>query len=138
MTKKEVQKFLKESVNTLLTTDYTCCRLDLDEKLAIYVGWSGGYGHELRDDVIQDPENPDWAINAGIKVSTSDYMQTDYDFLNFPYETDGEVWDEGLSLNLEDEKDNYSKIAEWFLKDYEELKKLNITEKGEIIRGKNN
>ena len=37
LNKRKIQKFLSKSVTTLLTSNYTCCHLILDDRLALYV-----------------------------------------------------------------------------------------------------
>ena len=128
--KNKVVKFVKESVEWLQKEQCGCCRYELDKHLAIYVGWSGGYGNEKRNDVIQAKDDLDWGINVGIKVHTSDYMQTDYDFLNFPYYENGDVLDMGLSVAP---NDNYELIADDLLKWYDEVKNLEMNDDGKII-----
>lgn len=130
MNKKAIVKFIKESVEWLVENQIGNCRYKLDDHLAIFVGWSAGYGDEKRDDIIQAKDDPDWGINAGIKVWTSDYMQTDYDWLNFPYEKDGNVWD--MSLGIEP-NDNYEVLAKSMLKWYNEVKEFDMTDKGMIL-----
>jgi hypothetical protein len=129
-----IAQFVKESVDWLIAEQQGCCRYQLDEHLAVFVGWSGGYGKEERNDIIQAKDDPDWGINAGIKVWTSDYMQTDFDWLNFPYEKDGDVWDMSLGIAP---NDNYDSIANSLLEWYEEVKDLNMTDDGLIIREEN-
>lgn len=126
-----VAKFLQESVEWLQKEQIGCCRYKLDDHLAVFVGWSAGYGNEKRDDVIQAKDNPDWGINAGIKVWTSDSLWTDYDFINFPYrEEDGEVWDMGMSIS---DHDTYITDAEILLEWYEDIKHLALADDGMII-----
>lgn len=129
--KNEIAKFIKESVEWLIEEKQGCCRYQLDDHLAIFVGWSAGYGDEKRDDVIQDEDSLDWGINVGLKVWTSDYMQTDYDWLNFPYEEDGDVWDMGLDVNP---NANYEHLAESMLEWYDEVKDLELNDDGLIVR----
>jgi hypothetical protein len=129
-----IAQFVKESVDWLIAEQQGCCRYQLDEHLAVFVGWSGGYGKEERNDIIQAKDDPDWGINAGVKVWTSDYMQTDFDWLNFPYEKDGDVWDMSLGIAP---NDNYDSIANSLLEWYEEVKDLNMTDDGLIIREEN-
>lgn len=129
---EEVMKFIKKSVESLLDQSATCCRLKLDDRLAIFVGWSEGYGDELRDDCIQDKDDPTWAINAGIKVWTSDDMWTDFDYINFPYYEDGEVVDMSITVNKDDEADNYKTISQDLLNWYDDVKNLEIDKKGKI------
>lgn len=126
----KIAQFIKESVEWLVENQEGCCRYQLDEHLAIFVGWSGGYGKEPRKDVIQAKDDPDWGINVGIKVWTSDYMQTDFDWLNFPYEEDGDVWD--MSLGVAPNAD-YEYLAKSMLKWYNEAKELDMTDEGKIL-----
>jgi hypothetical protein len=128
--KNEVAKWIEESVQWLIAEKQGCCRYQLDEHLAIFVGWSAGYGNEKRDDVIQDEYSLDWGIDAGIKVWTSDYMQTDYDWLNFPYYQNGDVIDTGLSIAP---NEDYESIAEYLLKMYDEMKDLELADDGLIL-----
>ena len=128
--RNEVAKFVKESVEWLQKEQQGCCCYKLDEHLAICVGWSGGYGDEKRDDIIQASDSFDWGINVGIKVWTSDYMQTDYDWLNFPYYESGDVLDMGFSIAP---NDNYELITDDLLKWYDEVKDLEMNDSGKII-----
>jgi hypothetical protein len=126
----KIVKFIKESVEWLQKEQQGCCRYQLDDHLAIFVGWSEGYGDKKRDDVIQAKDSFDWGINVGVKVWTSDYMQTDYDWLNFPYYEDGDVLDMGLGIAP---NDNYESIADSLLKWYDEVKDLKMNDNGKII-----
>lgn len=128
--KNEIAKFVKESVKWLQKEQQGCCRYKLDDHLAIFVGWSAGYGEEKRDDVIQAKDNLDYGINVGIKVWTSDYMQTDFDWLNFPYYDDGEVLDMSLGIAL---NENYKHIADSLLKWYEEVENIVLADNGRIL-----
>jgi hypothetical protein len=129
--KAEIAQFVKESVEWLIENQEGCCRYQLDDHLAIFVGWSGGYGKEERSDIIQAKDDPDWGINAGVKVWTSDYMQTDFDWINFPYEENGDVWDMclGISPNA-----NYDIIAKDLLQWYDEVKEFDMTDDGMIVK----
>lgn len=129
--KEQIEKFIKESVEWLQKEQMGCCRYKLDDHLAIFVGWSAGYGDELRDDVIQAKDNPDWGINAGVKIWTSDDMWTDYDYLNFPYEEDGDVWDMGISIAP---NDNHRLIARVLLEWYYQVSSFTFADDGKILR----
>lgn len=126
----KIAQFIKESVEWLVENQEGCCRYQLDDHLAIFVGWSGGYGKEPRKDVVQAKDDPDWGINVGVKVWTSDYLQTDFDWLNFPYEEDGDVWD--MSLEVAPDAD-YEYLANSMLKMYNEVKEFDMTDKGMIL-----
>lgn len=128
--RNEIVEFIKESVKWLQKEQCGNCRYKLDDHLAIFVGWSAGYGNEKRDDVIQAKDNPDWGINAGIKVWTSDDMWTDFDWLNFPYDSNGNVWD--MSLGIASDT-NYEHIAESLTEWYEEVKDLELADDGLVL-----
>ena len=130
LTTRTVAQFVKESVEWLQKEQQGCCRLKLDDHLAIFVGWLAGYGKEKREDVIQAKDDTDWGIDVGIKVWTSDYMQTDYDCLNFPYEKDGEVWDMGFSVAP---NADYECLADDLLEWYDTAKYLRLEDYGKIL-----
>ena len=58
--RNKIAQFVKESVEWLQKEQEGCCRYKLDDHLAIFVGWSRGFGDEKRDDVIQAKDDPDW------------------------------------------------------------------------------
>lgn len=130
----DIAKFIKDSVDGLITGDATNYRYKLDDRLAIFVGWSEGYGDEERDDVIQDKNDLDWGINAGIKVWTSDDMWTDFDWINFPYYENDQVIDTSVSIS---ENEDYDNLARYFVAEYNKMKDLDIAEDGRIIEDGN-
>ena len=129
-TKEEIAKELKNAVEWLIDQDEGCVTIKLDDKLGICVGWLAGYGEEHRDDCIQSKAEPDFAINAGIKVYTSDDMRTDYEFINMPYYENGDVVMTDVSI---EPNEDYDELAEYLLKEYEGMKDLEIDEQGLII-----
>lgn len=128
--KNEIAKFIKESVEWLVAEQCGCCRYKLDDHLAIFVGWSAGYGEEIRNGLIQAKDDPDYAINVGIKVWTSDDMWTDFDWLNFPYYEDGDVLDMSLSITP---NENYEVLTNSLLRWYDEIKHLRLDDKGKVL-----
>ena len=129
--REQIKEFIKESVEWLQKEQMGCCRQKLDDHLAIFVGWSAGYGEEKRDDVIQAKDSPDWGINVGVKVWTSDDLWTDYDWINFPYREDGEVYYMGMSIAP---NDNYEVIVDILLKWYYEVSSFTLADDGKILR----
>lgn len=130
MNKNAIAKFVQESVEWLIENQMGCCRYKLDDHLAIFVGWSGGYDKEKDDALIQANDDPTYAINVGIKVWTSDDMWTDYDWLNFPYEESGDVWDMGMSIGPDEDLEW---VVKSLLKMYNEAKEFDMTDKGLIL-----
>jgi hypothetical protein len=131
--KEKIKEFIKESVEWLQKEQMGCCRYKLDDHLAIFVGWSGGYDKEKDDTLIQANDDPTYAINVGIKVWTSDDMWTDYDWLNFPYAKDGDVWDMGMSIGPDE---NFEWITENLIKMYYGACHLKLADDGLILREK--
>lgn len=114
----KVAKFLEESINWLVENQEGCCQYKLDNDLSIFVGWSDGYAED-DETVIHAKEDPTFAIVAGIK-SNHDYLKTDYDWLNYPYDEEtGDVWDTGISLSYDE---NLMETAQWYLEQYEAIR----------------
>ena len=130
---KQLSQWLKDSVNCLIDHQEGCCTYKLDDHLAVCVGWSGGYSNEPDESVIQATDDLTYAIDAAIKVWTSDSMRTDLDYINAPYYENGDVIDIGISIS---KNEDYDKLAEYFLKEYEGLKDLEIRDDGLIISSK--
>lgn len=133
-TMDNISKWLEESKNWLVDNQSGCCTLKLDDRLAICVGWSAGYGEEERDDVIQANDNPDYAINAGIKVWTSDDLRTDFEFINFPYKENGDIYDDAISLSKDED---FDWLANALITDYEALEGLEISKDGLVKEAQN-
>jgi len=95
-----------------------CYTLELDNRLAVCVGWEDGFDPE------DTPFGDGWDIVTGIKVWTSDDMRTDYEWINSPFYRGGDVWDTTTSIGKGDGKS----VAPWLLKEYEEMKNLPMTE----------
>ena len=115
----KVAKFIEDSVNTLMEGYYTCCKYNLDENLAIFVGWSDGYDDkDISDNELYRRETPTYRINVGIKVR-NDGDWALYDYLDFPWDPDtGDVWDTGVTINKDED---YKSVAEWELENYPEI-----------------
>ena len=131
---KQLSQWLKESVNWLIDHQEGCCTFVLDDHLAVCVGWSGGYGSEPREGIIQGIDDLDYAVNAALKVWTSDSMRTDFDYINAPYYPNGEAVDISVAIS---EDEDYDALAEYFLKEYEGFKSVVISDNGEITENPN-
>ena len=131
LNKNELAKFIKSSVKDLTEEDYGCAKFDLDGNLAVFVGWSGGWGKELRDDVIQSKENPDYALDCGIRVrNEADW--SDFDFLRCPY-FEGEGEDLDITYSISPNED-YDALAAQLIKDYEDIKDYDIDSDGKLTK----
>ncbi len=128
-TMDNISKWLKESTDWLIDNQQGCCTLKLDDRLAICVGWSNGFGDEPREDVIQAIDNLDYAVVAGVKVWTSDNMRTDFDFINFPFCKGGDVYDDTYTIAKDED---FDWLANALITDYEVLEGLEIDKDGEI------
>lgn len=124
-----VAKWLKDSTDWLIDHQEGCCTLKLDDRLAICVGWSNGFGDEPREDIIQAIDDLDYAVVTGLKVWTSDDLRTDYDWINFPYYKSGDVCDDTYAIAKDE---NFDWLANALITDYEVLEGLTIEKDGLI------
>lgn len=116
---KSIQEWVLESIKSLTSSDDGCCEYKLDDDLSLFCGWSDGYDPDDKD-MIHSKNNPSYCINVGIKCN-HDYMKTDYDFLNAPYDEEtGEVWDTSMAV---DETGITETDAQWFIDEYTEMVK---------------
>ena len=127
---KAVERFLKGAVKDIMDEKGTCATMKLDNRLAICVGWSDGY-YDDDDYVIHAENDPEWGMNAGIKVWTSDSMRTDFDYINAPYNKDtGDVWDTSVSISP---NEDYASLASYFEEEYDKMKEYEIEKDGKIV-----
>lgn len=126
----EIAKFLKDSVEWLVDEDMGCTCYKLDDRLGICVGWQDGYDAD-DSTVIHSASEPTYAIVAGIKVYTSDDMRTDYDWINYPYFANGDVYDASVSIGP---NENYDELAKFFIKEFDAMEDWEIEEDGLVIR----
>lgn len=134
MQTKQLSQWLKESVDWIVDHQEGCCTFTLDDHLAVCVGWSSGYEDEPNENLIQATDDLTFAVNAALKVWTSDSMRTDIDYINAPYYPNGDVADIAVSISKDED---YDKLAEYFLKEYEWFKSVVILDNGEIIENPN-
>lgn len=129
MTKKELIEALEDAIDYMKKGGNGCFTFKLDDRLAVCVGWLDGYD-PADVDLIHDENEPTWCLNAGIKVWTSDSSRTDYEYINAPYFKNGEVWSTDVSLGY---SEDIKALAEYLLREYKAMKKLEIAEDGEIL-----
>ena len=126
----KIAKFIEDAVNGLKNGEATNYRYKLDDRFAIFVGWSDGYSEDDKE-VIHNDETPTAGITAGIKVWTSDDMWTDFDYLNAPYYEGGDVLSDELAIAPDDD---FTVLASHFLNDYDsEYSELTVDEDGKVI-----
>lgn len=128
MNKTTLAKSIKQAVGVMRHSD-GCYEIPLGGNLSLFVGWTGGYDPEDKS-CIHHPTDKDYCLNAGIKVNTSDSMKTDYEYINAPYYDSGDVWMTDCTVNP---RENYNKLADYFLKEYEAMSKLEIDYDGQIL-----
>lgn len=115
----DLEKFLKEGVPEFAKSDEgggMYYNLD-DGQLAVVICYEPGFGEAKRDDCIQFPSEPDYAITIGIRVR--DPVDTP-DYWLIPYDKDGDVVVDDFSPAPDDR--DYRAVAENLLSDYESIK----------------
>ena len=114
---KDLAAWMKRSVDTLMNTEYTCCRFGVDsDDIAIFAGWIGGFDKD--DNYYQDIEGDTvWTIEIGIKGR--EFMETDYEWLNSPWEPEfGEVIECYINPTKSFTDDDYLRYAKGLLEDF--------------------
>lgn len=137
-TKENIQavaNFLSCSAEYFKKDNEGCCCFDLDENFAIYVGWSDGYSAK-DDDIIKSTETymcggreMCYAVNAAVKCR-NDADCADFDFLSYPIDSEGNCWDNGITVMANATEKDYKDDARWFLKNYVQM--TNALNKGKI------
>ena len=116
--------FIKESVEWLSSQECGCCTIRLTAATQLAVGWEDGFDPE-DPSVIHSKSEPTWGICVGIKALDGDDLKTDFEWLTTPYAADGDNEGEVFS-NLETSlspKDDYEKIFEYLIGEYQSLLK---------------
>lgn len=117
LNKNEIAKYLEKSVEWLKEQDQGCSIYNLPNGLTLAVGWSDGFDPE-DSTVIHSVCDPSYAICAKIALNTS-YMRTDLDLdFSFLYYDNGDLLDGSISIAP---NEDYAKLAEYFIKDYNEV-----------------
>lgn len=117
---KELAKWIEDSVNWLIKEDCGCCTLELDDAIAICVGWSDGYD-ENDSKLIHSPESPSYCITIGFKDHRSDSLRTDYDWLDYFEDENDIALEYDLSMRPMMTKNDYLKMSDYFKKSYDDL-----------------
>lgn len=95
-------------------------KFDLDQNLAIFVGWASGVD-PADPDLIYSDESGKWALAAGIKCRR-DSDWSDYESLNSPVDSDGDALCSDTLLLRNDDRvdlalgalDSYKVVADMF------------------------
>ena len=136
--------FLKNSIESLKTGSYSCCRFimpnsiegvpptpgEKDFNVALFVGWSAGYDENDKTS-IHYASDPTYCLNAGIKLR-NDYDWADFDFLFYPYTPDSshDPWDTDITLS--EDNANLRETAKWLLKEYTAMVEQSLQDDNKI------
>ena len=112
----EVADFLEDAVEFLEFREIGCCKYNLSDTLALYVGWCDGYDENDKD-LIHSKSEPSYCIVVGIKLR-NDFDFSDYEFIDFPTDEKGEVMDTQTAILR---TENYGQLAKSFLEDYKTI-----------------
>lgn len=120
----ELSKFIREAVDGLKKTNIGTWFKELGNGLYVVIGFSGGYGREKRDDVIQASDDLDYAICAKVAYNCDD-LQMDYDVdWSMPVDDEtGDIWDSEISIEPCDIEDNYRSLSKWLIQNYKQMSK---------------
>lgn len=124
---KDLSKWLKDEVEFLKENpDYVGGWNQLGNGLAAVVLWAEGYGDEKRDDVIQSEDDPDWGLNAEIRIYNPSDTPDGWIGL---YDENGDIVTESSSISP---NEDYDKLAQWLLGIYDKVKDVDYDKEGNI------
>lgn len=133
---QSVSKWLKESVDFMRNNpEYTLCRYTIKRPATLYISgktvvwniedtkyvfalyWSAGFGSDARDDVLQAPDDPDYALVCGLKLRND--AEWDGYFMDSPWDAaTGDVLCDEFSIAPQDD---FDVLAQWLCEDYEQM-----------------
>ena len=85
---------------------------------SIVGGWQDGFNPKEADLFCQSKSNPTYCMCIKIIVNEGPYAYCDFETLNMPMSEDGEVDDNCIALEWEDDPE---KVAEFFMIEWEQL-----------------
>lgn len=134
-TKERLISFFYTYVTCLMISDDdTTFHFKLDDDLAIFLGWGGGFDDkdsETDYNFIHSKKDATYCICT--KIAKYNPCDLTWDGAYMPWYTDdGEAYDTETALFVKQQdgeylvspNEDYEQIADWLLKDYEEIRKL--------------
>lgn len=112
----DLADFLEDSVEFLEFNDMGCCKYNLSNTLALYVGWCDGYD-ENDTDLIHSKSEPSYCLVVGIK-ERNDFDFSDYMFIDSPLDEEGEPIDTQTAILR---TENYGQLAKSFLEEHQTI-----------------
>jgi hypothetical protein len=89
-----------------------------DSQFSIVGGWQDGFAPNEADLFCQSKSNPTYAMCIKICVNEGPYAYCDFETLDMPMSEDGEVDDNCIALEWDDDP---AKVAEFFMIEWEQL-----------------
>lgn len=125
MDSRKLASLIKSYVKDLASTDSSVTyRIPLNDELAVYVGWGGGFDKN-DETAIHSKSQPEYCICVKVAENAYPYL---WDDAYMPWDkVTGEVYDTDSSVSVDQ---NYYGLAQWLNQSYREIKKL--LKKGEL------
>ena len=91
-----------------------------NQPYSIIAGWADRFSDnsEVEDMFCVSESNPKYAMCIKIAINEGPYAYTDYEIMNMPFEGDGEVDDNEIMLEWEDDPDG---LADFFIHEWERI-----------------
>ena len=96
-----------------------------DEKLSIIGGWMDGFSKDYNDILCISKSNPKYAMCVKIAVNEGPYAYTDFELMNMPVNSDGDVDDTCIALDYDE--DVYG-LAQFLSTEWERMMKEYVKE----------
>ncbi len=89
-----------------------------DSPFSIIGGWMEGFSESYDDVLCISKSNPKYAMCVKIAINEGPYTYTDFEMMNMPYDSDGNVDDTCIALEWED---NSEELAVWLFGEWERI-----------------
>lgn len=91
-----------------------------DYPFSIIGGWDDGFSESYKDLLCLSKTNPRYAMCVKIAINEGPYAYTDFEMMNMPFDSEGNVDDTCIALEWEDDPEE---LATWLLAEWERIMK---------------
>ena len=89
-----------------------------DSKFSIVGGWMEGFSEDYNDILCISKSNPNYAMCVKIAVNNGPYNYTDFEIMDMPVDSNGEVDNTCIALDLDEDVDA---MADFFSCEWERI-----------------
>ncbi len=111
---------LKEAARKDETFSISWFKGTKNEPFSIIGGWMEGFSDSYDDLLCISKSEPKYAMCVKIAINEGPYAYTDFEIMNMPYDSEGNVDDTCIALQWDDDAEE---LAAWLLTEWERITK---------------